>query len=387
MPRRSNDQKIGSIESVNVVKNGSYLRISIAGQHFEDGNRQFLSLGLKDIKIDRADADIKAAMIRSDIARGIFDQSLDRYLAKPRKPIVEVSNSIATLWEFYLNYKSAKLKDSTLNYMSGSIGRLIISCPHQNVTQSLLIRNWLLNQTTSSMVKRILLHLNAAIVWSIRNGLCSLQKSPFIEMSGDLPKHGWQLESKPDALSFHEKLALYDAFSNHLNSSISHYSSFVKFLFLTGCRPSEAIGIRQGDIDLTNGFINFTGSIVRIQGKAVRSKGSKNNKRRKFQMNSELRILLNEIIMNNKSKDDLLFTGIKSPAIEYGYFSRNIWKPIATKICNRNTTPYSARDTFITEQLTAGIPAAKVAAWCDTSISQIQKRYFDPNRIDDLEPV
>ena len=387
MPRRSNNQKIGSIESVNVGKNGNYLRISIAGKHFDDGNRQFLSLGLKDITIDRADADIKAAIIRSDIARGIFDQSLDRYLAKPRKVVAEISNSISTLWGFYLNYKSVKLKDSTFDYMQNSIGRLILLCPHQNVTQSLLIRNWLLSQTTSSMVKRILLHLNAAIAWSIRNGLCSLTKSPFVEMSNDLPEHGWQLESKPDALSLNEKQALYDAFSNHRNSSIAHYGSFVKFLFLTGCRPSEAIGIRHGDIDLTNGFINFVGSIVRIQGKAVRSKGSKNNKRRKFQINNELRILISDILIKSKSKDDLLFTGVKSPAIEYGYFSRNIWKPIATEVCKRNTTPYSARDTFITEQLTAGIPAAKVAAWCDTSISQIQKRYFDPNRIDDLEPV
>jgi integrase len=387
MPRRSTRSTIGSIESVSVGLNGKYLRIGIAGKYFEDGKRVFLSLGLKDTEIDRADAELKAALIRSDILKGKFDESLDRYSPAAKRSKPERAESISDIWDFYLNYKSAKLKDSTVNYMRSGLGKLIHDCPHQSVDSALLIRNWLLERTTSSMTKRVFTHLNAAVMWSIQNNLCKLSTSPFKGMAGDLPRHKWEEEGSPNAFSIVEKTLFLNEISSHRNPSIAHYDRFIRFLFMTGCRPSEAIGLRYSDIDLVGGYINFGSSIVRINGKAVRSKGSKNNKQRKFKMNELLLNLISPLILGNEFLDVLVFFGVKSNEIEYGYFSRNIWKPLATEICKRNTTPYSARDTFITEQLTAGIPAAKVAAWCDTSISQIQKRYFDPNRIDDLEPV
>lgn len=387
MPRRSTRSRSGSIETVNVVLNGEYLRISISGKYFEDSRRRFLSLGLKDNQIDRADAEMKAALIRSDILKSQFDESLDRYSPEAKRSKPDTTGSISEIWNFYLNYKSAKLKASTLNYMRSGLGKLISNCPHQSVNDSLCLRNWLLEHTTPSMVKRVLTHLNAAVNWAIKNKLCKLALSPFAGMSGDLPKHKWEEEGSPNAFSATEKSLFINAIASHQNPSIAHYDRFISFLFMTGCRPSEAIGLRHSDIDLVSGYINFGSSIVRINGKAIRSKGSKNNKRRKFKINQSLLCLMNELIVNRELTDELLFTGVKSKEIEYGYFSRNIWKPIATEICKRNTTPYSARDTFITEQLTAGIPAAKVAAWCDTSISQIQKRYFDPNRADDITPV
>jgi integrase len=387
MPRRSKQFSIGSIDTVTVVSNGKYLRIGIAGKHFENGQRKFLSLGLQDNPIDRADADMKAALIRSDILKGQFDESLDRYSPVSKRSNPDVVESISSIWDFYVNYKSAKLKESTIHYLRTGLGRFIHDCPHQAVNTALLIRNWLLEQTTSSMVKRVLTHLNAAVNWAIKNNLCKIAVSPFQGMASDLPKHQWEEDGSPNAFSNEEKKLFIQEIDNHPNPAISHYSNFIEFLFMTGCRPSEAIGIRHGDIDLRANYINFRGSIVRINGKAVRSRGSKNNKQRKFKINERLLSLILKLTINNSSSSELLFSGVKSDEIEYGYFSRNIWKPIATNICNRKTTPYSARDTFITEQLTAGIPAAKVAAWCDTSISQIQKRYFDPNRVDDIKPV
>jgi integrase len=387
MPRRSKRSESGSIDSVSVALNGKYLRIGIAGKHFEDGDRKFLSLGLKDTPIDRSDAEMKAALIRSDILKGKFDESLDRYSPAAKRSKPDVAESISDIWDFYVNYKSASLKDSTVNYMRNGLGKLIRDCPHQSITASLFIRNWLLEQTTSSMVKRIFTHLNAAVNWAIHHNLCKLSTSPFKGMASDLPRHKWEEDGSPNAFSRDEKESFIQSILEHENPSISHYGDFVRFLFLTGCRPSEAIGLLHTDIDLVYGFIHFRRSIVRINGKAVESEGSKNNKQRKFKINDNLNELLRRVIIQKDNENSLCFTGNRGKAIEYGYFSRNIWKEIATQTCGRNTTPYSARDTFITEQLTAGIPAAKVAAWCDTSISQIQKRYFDPNRVDDLEPV
>jgi integrase len=387
MPRRSEKSKVGSINSINVVGNGNYLRISIAGKHFLDGKRKFLSLGLKDCDIDRADAEVKVSMMRSDLTRGMFDDSLDRYQSAKQKSKTEVSDSISQVWDFYLNYKSAKLKESTISYLQHGLGRLIHLCPHQQITAALFIRNWLLANTTASMAKRVLLHLNAAVKWAIKTGLCKLDKSPFVDMAADLPKHRWEEEGSPNAFSPEEKDLFIRSIYNHTNSSVSHYGNFIAFLFLTGCRPSEAIGLRYKDLDLLSGFIQFRGSIVRVKGKAILSKGSKNNKQRKFRINSALNELLSKIVLDKHEQGDLCFKSKRGKTIEYSGFSRLVWKEISTEICQRHTTPYSARDTFITEQLTAGIPAATVAAWCDTSINQIQKRYLDPRRAEEIEPV
>lgn len=71
------------------------------------------------------------------------------------------------------------------------------------------------------------------------------------------------------------------AFANHDDINVENYAMFIDFLFLTGCRPSEAIGLRVCDIDKDRSHIVFNGAIVRVQGRAVRTTGSKNNKSRK----------------------------------------------------------------------------------------------------------
>jgi integrase len=156
---------------------------------------------LQDNPIDRADAEMKAALIRSEILKGQFDESLDRYSPTSKRSKPEVVDSISSIWDFYVNYKSAKLKDSTIHYLRTGLGRFIHDCPHQSINASLLIRNWLLDQTTSSMVKRVLTHLNAAINWAIKNNLCKIAVSPFKGMASDLPKHQWEEDGSPNAFS------------------------------------------------------------------------------------------------------------------------------------------------------------------------------------------
>ncbi|NEQ37051.1 MAG: hypothetical protein F6K40_12505 [Okeania sp. SIO3I5] len=43
----------------------------------------------------------------------------------------------------------------------------------------------------------------------------------------------------------------------------------------------------------------------------------------------------------------------------------------------KESTPYSCRDTFITEQLSNGISPTIIAKWCDTSVKMIETHYFD----------
>ena len=180
-----------------------------------------------------------------------------------------------------------------------------------------------------------------------------------------------------------------DAFSTEIKEQIlnsfltsdhyEHYYPLVYFLFLTGCRPSEAIGLRFGDVAVDFSAVHFTGSIVRVKWKAVRMDRSKTNRVRSFPVNSELKDLLEACAKRGAGLDQLVFPSIGDPSIPINYenFHNRAWAKIVTPIVNRRTTPYSCRDTFITEQIAAGFPISVIAKWVDNSPRMISDRYFD----------
>jgi hypothetical protein len=53
----------------------------------------------------------------------------------------------------------------------------------------------------------------------------------------------------------------------------------------------------------------------------------------------------------------------------------------------KTTTPYSCRDTFISEQVGKGVPSAVVAKWCDTSEKVINAVYLDGKILEHLRPL
>lgn len=311
-------------------------------------------------------------------------------------PSQEQFLTLKELWEKYLEYKSTKLKESTIDYLKVGLGKFIIECPFQDFNDSLKIRDWLLRKTTSSMTKRILTHLTAAIKWGIKHQLVLLPSNPFEGMAAELPKHNWEDNSNPNAFNEHEKSLIIQAFENHKGNwngrgftgfAYSYYAPFVKFLFMTGCRPSEAIGLQWKHIKEDLFQITFESSIVRIQGKATRMKGSKNNKTRKFNCNEHLQAVLRSIHPKDHDPEALVFPSPQGKIINYGNFSKVAWKRIVELLIERKTTPYSCRDTFISEQIAKGVPTAVVAKWCDNSVEMIEKQYLDTKLLEQLKPL
>jgi integrase len=317
---------------------------------------------------------------------GEFDDTLAKYRQKTKTKAVKIAD-IGELWIEYLKYKQHSAKESHYDHLANGLGKLIAANPYQEIDDALCFREWLLDNTTIGMTKRILTYCNAAVEWGMRNRLVVGKDSPYAGMAGDLPKHAWELEGKPNALTLNEIAKVRSAFAEHLDINIENYAMFVDFLFLTGCRPSEAIGLRVCDVATDRSHIAFNGAIVRVQGRAVRTTGSKNNKARKFPINRDLEKLLDEAIWDTYQPEDLIFTSISRKTIEYSYFSREIWKPVVTPIIGRDSTPYSCRDSFITHQLAGSMPPSNVCAWCDTSIPVIQKRYLDPALALEVRPL
>jgi integrase len=352
-----------------VVRSG-YLRLRIPGNSFPDGKQRLISLDMADTPAGRTVAAQILANLQLDIYQGQIDPTLDKYR---RAPMVTTVTALS-LWINYLEYKKPTIKISTLHYYNQIIGSKMALIPH-SIDKALDVRDWLLKSTTQALASRCLNHLSSAVAWGIRHKQIPLLTNPYQGMGGEVKPKSRPLGA--DAFTARQKEKILNAFVR--SRYYDRYFSFVYFLFLTGCRPSEAIGLRWGDIATDFSMVNFTGSIVKVNHKAVRMEGSKTNRVRSFPINSELSDLLQACSKKIHKADWLVFALSEDPylPIDYENFHKRAWVKTVNPIIGYRTTPYSCRDTFITEQVAAGFPLSVIAKWVDNSPRMISDRYFD----------
>jgi integrase len=238
--------------------------------------------------------------------------------------------------------------------------------------------------TTVYQTKRCLMQLSAACRWASKYGL--IDANPFEGMANEMPKYRYQVEPKPNAFTEAEREEILAAFRSDKRKGMNyqHYAPFVEFLFLTGCRPSEAVGLQWQHIAEDYSKIHFTGSIATY--KPIRIEGSKNNKKRWFPCSKRLSQLLQFLCPIDVEDEMPVFPSPKGKFINYNNFCNTAWKRIVQPIKSK-TTPYSCRDTFITLQILKGTPVTAIAQWCDTSVEMIQKHYADHLKLLELKPI
>ncbi|MBW4522561.1 MAG: DUF3596 domain-containing protein [Scytolyngbya sp. HA4215-MV1] len=363
------------------------------------GQRFYLSLGLPDTTINRKAAEAKARQIELDFVSGNFDSTLEKYkpqsVLKTQQPDItpKVTPKLKDLWEAYTQYKASSLKPTTQLYHE-SFTRLFARLGDIPLLDALKVKAALEKVTTLHQTKRALMQLNAACRWGVKHKL--IEQNPYEGMANEMPRYRYQLEPNPNSFTEDEREQIIQAFKAHKGNwngrgvtgiGYEHYAPFVEFLFLTGCRPSEAIGLQWKNISEDSGFVFFEGSITTSgNGKPIRVKGSKNNKNRRFPCSQKLRSLLQSIRPENPDPEALVFPSPKGKAINYNNFCNNAWNRIVDPI-KPDTTPYSCRDTFITIQILKLIPETVIAEWCDTSVEMIQKHYADFLKLLSLRPV
>ncbi|BAY12997.1 phage integrase [Calothrix sp. NIES-2098] len=376
----------------------SHGRLQLRFRHA--GKRHNLSIGLPDTKVNRKAAEGKKAQIELDIASGNFDPTLKKY--KPESALTLLTPEITPqigppkiteIWQGYIAYKSSSLKETTKGYHN-SFTKLFELLGDIQLLDAVKVKASLEKITTVHQTKRALIQLNAACKWGVKHGL--IGTNPYVGMANEMPKYRYQLEPKPNAFTEEEREQIIEAFKNHRGNwngrgytgiSYAHYASFVEFLFLTGCRPSEAIGLQWKHISEDCGFIRFEGSVTTSgNGIPTRVEGSKNNKKRQFSCSERLRKLLVSIKPENPNPESLVFPSPQGKVITYNNFCNNAWDRIVDPI-KPDTTPYSCRDTFITLQIIKGIPESVIAGWCDTSVEMIEKHYADSLKMLSLRPI
>ncbi len=238
--------------------------------------------------------------------------------------------------------------------------------------------------TSVGQTKAVLHKLSSCCEYGIKRKL--IKENNFKDVWEYLPDTPLK---NPYCFSDAEIKLILDRFADHSGSKI--YYDLIVFLLNTGCIPSEALGVKWGDLDDDFTKITFTGSPQEISGKGIIwVEGSKNFKKggsrgkvRSMPLGRGLKSMLERRAGEGTfDKDDLIFPNSKGGFINYDNFRKNAWRDCVRSLPGLDeVTPYNLRDTFITKQLMNGVPIAIVAAWCDNSPSMIESRYVDYIRL------
>lgn len=371
--------RILKVDKINIeLVNGKIrLRWTFKGQRFSfsigDNSEQNLEI-----------AKAKAYQINSDMGLERFnpDNYSNKKIIATQQPIKSEIRLI-DLWEMFLKDKiKSGLKDKSIDvYLD--IDRIIQKIRNKLSYNGFEVKEELEKITTIGQVKATLHKLSSCCEYGIKRKL--ITENNFYGVWEYLPDTPLK---KPYCFSDSEIEQILNNFSNH--PDYNRYYDLIIFLLNTGCRPSEALGVKWGDLDDDFTKITFRGSPQRIKGKGVKwSEGSKNFKKGGHKSKTRtmpLTKILKSTLENRANRstvetDDLIFPNNANKFIHYSNFL-SAWQKCVQSIKGLSECViYNCRDTFITKQLSKGVYIAVIAAWCDNSPSVIESRYADYVRL------
>ncbi|MEA5596286.1 tyrosine-type recombinase/integrase [Rivularia sp. UHCC 0363] len=348
--------------------------------------RRYLSLRLSDTPENHKAAQLVAWQIEEDINNGTLRDSLDQYLPSPKLTVVtnftRTSKGLGELWDSYCLYKKSQIAAST--YIKDFRGRYlnhINKLPTRELRDSVAIRDYLVSNLSPHAAQRMLTQLNACLEWAVSSGLVT--HNPFSKMARDIKVVKYD-SNNINPFTTEEKQEILKAFGEHQN--YSHYLPFVEFLFLTGCRLGEAIGLKWEHISSSsNGklMITFQESYSTV---LKANKNTKTGGIRKFPCNLKLSSLLSSL----ERTSELVFPSPTGLVINGHNFTNRVWKGtgkykgivgelVAQGKVSSYRCPYNTRHTFISAMLENGLTTSQVAKLVGNSPEVILKHYASPH--------
>jgi integrase len=359
------------------------------------GKRHYLSLGYYDTPETRRLAEMTANQIRLDIISRNFDETLAKY--KPKSalsvvapditPKVTPTPSLAELWEKFVEYKRPQCSPNTMLYVYGHFTKYLEKLPTHDLGKATQIRDYAVKTFPVESCKRFIVRLNACCDWAVKSGL--IAENPFAGMASQIKPSKSQKSSEEEDInpfSVSERDAILKAISDntfcnkHSGFKHSYYAPFVEFLFMTGCRPSEAIALQWKHISSDLRTINFEQAVIETgKGRVVRE-GLKTQKKRRFPCNGKLQNLLQTIKLEDCDPESPVFPGYNGRLLDTRSLRKNVWKPVLAGLNIEYRKPYQTRHTFITLALENGLDAKDVARLVGNSPEVIYRHYAGNKR-------
>jgi integrase len=342
-------------------------------------------------KLALAKAEEIANRIRQDCIAGYFDSTLTKYKpnalqgrtkeaaiqdAQEAREIVAARLSVNAvdllqLFEDYTQFKSKTLKsNSMIDY--DRIKNKLRKCPYKLARDAVQIMQWLVQDhqgiSTSSIEKQWKL-INACCKWGV--ACQKLQSNTFDGLKSLIPstkKSATQDDINP--FSDNERKQIIQAF--YASTNYSYYAPLVEFLFITGCRPEEALALQWKHIK--GGKITFCQKLTASGEVEV---GTKTQSKRSITVNDRIAFVVNEIKTEKYLPDDFVFPAKKGGFIDWHNFANRAWKSVLKSLPDiEYRNPYQMRHTAITTMVKSGVDSVVVAKWVGNSPNMISKRYL-----------
>ena len=147
--------------------------------------------------------------------------------------------------------------------------------------------------------------------------------------------------------------------------------AFIFTLFWTGMRPSEAIALRWGDIDLSLGKASITKS--RHLGAEASPKTRAST--RTVKLLPAVVGVLNQLYPLRATEDDYVFVDEQGNPFDAQQWMWRHWNKVLRAIGVRQRKFYNTRHTFISVALSAGTNTKWLSEQTGTSIRMIEERY------------
>jgi integrase len=325
-----------------------------------------------------------------ELARTINEQQkmLATALAKLAK-IEEIASpeslNLLETWDKYIDFKRPSVSPSYLAHQLQATRSHLEKLSGSPGMDAVAVRDWAMKNLTVDSAKRLISQLSACYTWAKNSKL--METNPFAGMASEmkLPRsknrsHG---DREVEPFTATERDSIIAAFKTNQfchpftpkNHQHSNYAAYVEFLFYTGCRPSEAIGLQWKNIDFDKRIVLFQEAVVQSPKGRIRKGGLKTQAFRKFKINDQLREILEGAKLLSRNAESLVFPAPEGGFIVQDNFRKRVWKKILQGLDLQYRVPYQTRHTFITLCLDKGIDAKDIAQWVGNSPEIIYKHY------------
>jgi integrase len=227
------------------------------------GNTHRVRPGLIDSSQNYAVLEAKCWLIHSDFLDGKLDASLEKYGIQQNTKLTVLSPpartvDIVELWDAYVNDNEQKKSLNTLDKLKKHWRNALVETVNNTGTNPLAIIQALQKNKTFKVALEVLRNLDKCHEFGIKHGLC--KENPYskiaIELNSKKRANRFEnnhqsideddIDNAERAYSLEEMEVIIEAFKK--STLPDCIKAFYEFLFLSGCRVSEAIAVKWADV-------------------------------------------------------------------------------------------------------------------------------------------